>query len=108
MPLIRRVPRSRVNIVKIDSSYKPSIAGSTPPPSRKASDTSSTSSDSTEVHLSATAAQLASDSTPPVNVGRIAEIRQAIAEGRFKINADAIADSLIASAQEMLSNRRAV
>ena len=38
----------------------------------------------------------------PVNAARVQEIRQAIAEGRFQINADAIADRLIESARELL------
>jgi negative regulator of flagellin synthesis FlgM len=43
----------------------------------------------------------------PVNSNRVAEIKQAIAEGRFTINSSAIADRLIGTAVELLqSNRR--
>lgn len=92
--------------MKIDSSYKPSIAGSVPQSGRKATE-SSAPADSAEVRLSATAAQLASaDNGPPMNIDRIAEIKQAITEGRFKINAGAIADSLIATARELVDSRR--
>lgn len=38
----------------------------------------------------------------PVDVQRVAEIKQAIAEGRFKINPERIADGLLASVREML------
>lgn len=39
----------------------------------------------------------------PVDVQRVAEIKQAIAEGRFQINPERIADGLLASVHEMLS-----
>lgn len=81
----------------------------TSPPVRKQMPSQPSPAGSAEVHLSATAAQLATaEKEPPLASGRIAEIKQAIAEGRFKINADAIADSLIASAQELLNARRTV
>ena len=64
---------------------------------------------SDEVELSSLASQLAaSDSEPAFDAGRVAEIKQAIAEGKFSINAGAIADRLIASAKELMdSNRQA-
>lgn len=37
---------------------------------------------------------------------RVAEIRQAIAEGRFQINPERIADGLIESVRDMLAGRR--
>jgi negative regulator of flagellin synthesis FlgM len=46
------------------------------------------------------------DDTPPVNAARVAEIRQAIAEGRFAIDPGAIADRLINSARELLQGQR--
>lgn len=39
----------------------------------------------------------------PVDVQRVAEIKQAITEGRFQINPERIADGLLASVREMLS-----
>ncbi len=38
----------------------------------------------------------------PVNAQRIAEIKQAISEGRFQINPERIADGLLASVRDML------
>lgn len=38
----------------------------------------------------------------PVDAQRVAEIKQAIAEGRFQINPERIADGLLASVHEML------
>lgn len=39
----------------------------------------------------------------PVDAGRVAEIKQAIAEGRFQINPERIADGLLASVRELLA-----
>lgn len=38
----------------------------------------------------------------PMNAQRVAEIKQAIAEGRFQINPERIADGLLASVRDML------
>jgi negative regulator of flagellin synthesis FlgM len=43
---------------------------------------------------------------PPVNSARIQEIKQAISEGRFKINPDAIADSLIDTAKDLIKHAK--
>lgn len=45
--------------------------------------------------------------TPVVDSARVAEIRQAIAEGRFKVNPDAVADHLLQTARELLRSRLA-
>jgi negative regulator of flagellin synthesis FlgM len=59
-----------------------------------------------EVQLSNLAAQLlASDNEPPFDTGRVAEIKQAISEGKFSINAGAIADRLLVSARELVNSR---
>lgn len=42
----------------------------------------------------------------PVDSARIAEIKQAIAEGRFSVNPERIADGLLQSVREMLGQRR--
>ncbi len=44
--------------------------------------------------------------TPVVDSARVAEIRQAIAEGRFEMNPERIADGLIASVREMLERNK--
>ena len=41
--------------------------------------------------------------TPAVDTARVAQIKQAIAEGRFQVDAGKIADGLIASVRQMLS-----
>ena len=69
------------------------------------SKTSSASSD--DVQLSPLSTQLSSsDDEQPYDAVRVSEIKQAISEGRFKINAGAIADSLITSAQELVDSQR--
>ncbi len=64
-------------------------------------------SESDEVQLSSLASQLlATESESPFDAGRVGEIKQAIAEGRFSINAGAIADRLIASAKELVDSQQ--
>jgi len=59
---------------------------------------------SATVALSSTASTLLSGGTSSdFDADKVARMSQAIAGGTFKINADAIADKLIANAQELLS-----
>lgn len=51
-------------------------------------------------------AERAMAETPVIDQQRVDEIRQAISEGRFKINAGRIADGLIDSVRDLLSNQR--
>lgn len=53
-----------------------------------------------------TAARLASGGEAPLDTARVQQIRQAIAEGRFRINPEAIADRLIESARELVDGQR--
>lgn len=56
-----------------------------------------------EVELSPTAASLRTNAAPAeFDAAKVERIAQSIAEGRFKVNAEAIADKLIANAQELL------
>lgn len=93
--------------MKIDNSIKPTSA----PPSNRVRPQQRTEAGSPaasdEVKLSPLAGELqAGDSRPPVDSARVAEIKQAIAEGRFSINAGAIADRLIDTARELVSSQR--
>lgn len=45
-------------------------------------------------------------SSPVVDAQRVAEIRQAIADGRFKVDPDRIADGLLNSVRAMLAKER--
>lgn len=60
-----------------------------------------------EVHLSELAAHLrATGDAPAFDATRVAEIKQAISEGRFSINPEAITDRLIAAASDLLAAQR--
>lgn len=52
---------------------------------------------------SAAAGLLNAPSTPEFDAAKVERIKQAIADGSYQVNADAIADKLIANAQEMLA-----
>ena len=54
-----------------------------------------------DVTLSAASSSLAAAASDAASTARVQEIRQAIADGRFQINASAIADGLIESAREL-------
>lgn len=60
-------------------------------------------SDASSVQISSAATSLlAGAATPEFDAGKVERIKQAIADGSFKIDAAAIADKLIANAQELL------
>jgi len=97
-------------IVKIDNSVK--SAGGLPSSSRNGAAKpvagASSAAAGSEVELSPLAAHLQAISgnlanTPVVDAGRVSEIKQAIAEGRFKMDASKIAGGLIDSVRQMLS-----
>lgn len=44
--------------------------------------------------------------TPAVDAGRIAEIKQAIADGKFQVNPERIANGLLENVRQMLASRR--
>lgn len=103
--------------MKIDGTGKPlgptstsatrNSSGNTPTNS-----TSATPSAGAQVDVSSTSSRLRElESTianvPVVDSARVDEIKQAIADGRFKVNADRVADSLIESVRQMLNTRPA-
>jgi len=89
--------------MKIDSSYKSNL-GAVSSRTTPATNTDKPATDS--VNLSPVASALQNQSTPPVNTARIQEIKEAIAQGRFKINPEAIADGLIESARDLINNKQ--
>lgn len=60
------------------------------------------------VSLSPLAETLQSGEKPPVNSARIQEIKNAIAQGHFKINPEAIANGLIDTARDLVNSQRKV
>ena len=92
--------------MKIESSTKPTGA-----PLLKETRAQSTGKASPasgdDVQLSALSARLSTvDDAQVFDSGRVSEIKQAISDGRFTINAGAIADRLIASAKELVDSQR--
>ena len=74
-------------------------------PAQKAPDAASgpTDAQGAKVELSSTAASLRTNAAPAeLDAAKVERISQSIAEGRFKVNAEVIADKLIANAQELL------
>jgi len=103
--------------VKIDKSNNslpltPSVDGKARVPLAKPGDNApSTAASSTSVNLGTTSAQLLSmegsvANTPLVNASKVAEIKQAISEGRFQVNASAVADSLISSVTDLIASQQ--
>ncbi len=96
--------------MKIDSSIKPSAGASVASARNRGPEPAAASGKSAaaaDVRLSSLAAQIqGSGEGAPVDAARIAEIKQAISEGRFAINAGAIADRLIDTAKELIGAQR--
>lgn len=46
-----------------------------------------------------------SDTSATFNADKVAEIKAAIAEGRFQVNANAVADGLISTVQDLLRSQ---
>jgi negative regulator of flagellin synthesis FlgM len=78
-----------------------SPAAKTDAPSRPAAE-------GTSVHLGTSTAQLRSlessvASAPAVDAQKVAEIKQAISEGRLQVNAGAVADGLIRTVSDLIT-----
>jgi negative regulator of flagellin synthesis FlgM len=84
----------------------PATAGrATPAEAGKATATPASAEASAQVELSNAAATLMSGvggAAPEFDAEKVARIAQAIADGKFTVNPEAIADKLIANAQELL------
>lgn len=95
--------------MKIDNSYAANVVLSNNKSAARATAKDEGARATSEVSLSGLAANLSASSAEgaPVNQSRVEELRQAIASGQFKINAGAIADSLLATAQELVQTRQA-
>ena len=96
--------------MKIDNSIKSvgtsAVGGSGSRPGKDASSAPG-SGTGDRVQLSPLASQLQAiesgmANSPVVDSARVAEIRRAIADGRFKVNPDAVADHLLQTARELL------
>lgn len=88
--------------MKIDSTHQPASPGIQPKVSAPHAPAKASTAEA--VSLSTLAGSLQAGEKPPVNTARIQEIKQAISEGRFKINPEAIADRLIESARDLVNS----
>lgn len=101
--------------MKIDNSAKTNaakgVAGArkNKPAVGQASPTSQTPRDSVQLNNLSSQLQSIEKGLADVSVvdtARVEEIKQAISEGRFTINSDAIADKLLSAAREMVLGRK--
>jgi len=98
-------------IMKIESSgkaYVPTPAQDNRAPAARAKTEAQSSAESVQISPMASLMRKAESTisgTPEVNMQRVDEIRQAISEGRFKVDASRIADGLLDSVREMLGSR---
>ncbi|MGC2164639.1 MAG: flagellar biosynthesis anti-sigma factor FlgM [Gallionella sp.] len=88
------------------SAHTPSL-GKSGGKSAKAGNTT----DSTSVSIGSTTMQLNSlagniSDTPVVDAGKVAEIKEAISEGRFKVNSGVVADKLIETVRELINDKK--
>jgi negative regulator of flagellin synthesis FlgM len=75
---------------------------------KKAATQASASESSTQVELSATASALSHEGGDPAfDSAKVERIAQAIRDGKFTVNHQAIADKLITNAQELLGRASA-
>lgn len=88
--------------MKIDSAYKPTTPVATPRAATAQAAPKTGAQDA--VSLSQLSGSLKASENMPVNTARILEIKQAISEGRFKINPEAIANRLIESARDLVNS----
>ncbi len=70
-----------------------------------------TPADSTSVSIGSTTMQLNTlagniSDTPAVDAGKVAEIKEAISEGRFKVNSGVVADKLIETVRELINRKK--
>ena len=113
------VLRKRGNIVKIDGNLRSTQGSSSvsesqtrgPKADSTAAQPGTSSGAAPRVDVSPLGAQLAGieaslADVPVVDAQRVDEIKQAISDGRFKVNADVIADKLLETVRELIQSQR--
>ena len=74
--------------------------------SGKTSSTKGSASDSSKVTLSSAAAGLLTSNDGDFDVAKVSSVKQAIDNGTYKINPEAIADKLISNAKDLLQSKQ--
>lgn len=97
--------------MKIENSVRPITGVSTSDGQKRVDKTSGTGPNSgpaqENVHLSSVSKQPQSaDSGAVVDTARIQEIKQAISDGSFKVNPEAVADRLLETARELIQSKK--
>ena len=100
--------------MKIDNSIKPLTSTGVTETRGKTSNAkpaSKTASAQEKVDINPLSSQLQAlesslDKVSVVDAGRVEAIKQAISEGRFKVNADVVADRLLSTVKEMVLNQK--
>ncbi len=102
--------------MKIENGIKSLTSGTIPEektrPARKPSTEAAEMQSGTSVQLSSMASHLQAmqkgfADTPVVDASRVAELKQAISEGRFKVNAEKVVDSLVKTVQDLIRAHKA-
>ena len=96
--------------MKIDSTGRTTGGAVTSARQKPAVATPKSTTPPAEVQVTASAGlqgvEAALANAPVVNADRVAEIKQAIIDGRFQVNADRIAGGLIESVRQLLASRK--
>lgn len=101
--------------MKIDNSLKtilggPNLEESGRPAKKSASEPAAVATDKVELSNTSSSLQAIEKGfaeTPVVDTARVDEIKQAIASGCFKVNADKVADRLLQTVQELIHAHKA-
>lgn len=94
--------------MKIDNTIKPTSSVPSENKTRQVRTDAATGSQTEKVQLSSLSSRLQQieqviGQTPVVDGNKVAEIKNAISEGRFSVNPEKVADGLIDSVRQMLS-----
>jgi negative regulator of flagellin synthesis FlgM len=93
--------------MKIENSVRPITGVATNDGQKRVDKTSNAGQSQENVHLSS-ASKLPQnvDSGAAVDTARVQEIKQAISDGSFKVNPEAVADRLLETARELIQSKK--